>query len=107
MEDVICRFEHDRAVRLYALHLLTEGYDVQARVEGWFQTPDYLYGYRPDIVARKGEEWLVVEIKKSDADWPKISALERVQYEREHFQFVVTSPESVFNGQWVGVDARH
>jgi hypothetical protein len=100
MESVICRFEHDRAVRLCALHLLTEGYDVQARVKGWFQAPDYVNGYRPDIVARKGDEYLVVEIRKSAADWPKINALERVERERANFRFVVTSPDIVLNRQW-------
>ena len=106
METVICRFEHDQAVRLYALHLLVQGYDVQARVEGWFQAPDYLYGYRPDIVAKRGNEWLIVEIKKSDADWPKSNAFERVEREREHFHFLVRSPQDVLNGQWPGADAR-
>ena len=107
MNNVICRFEHDRAVRLCALHLLTEGYDVRARVEGWFQAPDYVHGYRPDIVARKGEEWLIVDIKKGEGDWPKISALGRVSSEREHFRFIVASPESVFKGQWLGANSLH
>ena len=107
METVICRFEHDRAVRLCALHLLAEGYDVQARVEGWFQAPDYVNGYRPDIVARKGTEHLVVEIRKSDADWPKINALERLQRERKHFRFVVASPDAVLNRRWAELMPVH
>jgi hypothetical protein len=107
METVIGRFEHDRAVRLCALHLLTEGYDVEARVEGWFQAPDYVNGYRPDIVARKGGECLVIEIKKSAADWPKINALERLQREHEHLRFVATSPDIVLNRQWAVLMPAH
>lgn len=88
-------FEHDEAIRISALWLVLNGYSVQARVEGWFDSPDYIYGYRPDIVASKGNEWLIVEFKKAETDWPKINALER--YEREHaqFQVLVLSPRDV------------
>src|SRR5712691_9222900 len=104
MENVTCRFEHDEAVRLCALYILKQGYAVRARIEGWFQAPDYMHGYRPAIVARKGDEWLVVEIKKSDADWPKISALERIEHELAHYKVVVRSPQDVLRGQWVGAN---
>lgn len=100
------RFEHDEAVRVYALHLLSMGYDVRARVEGWFQAPDYIYGYRPDIVANRGDEWLVVEIKKGDVDWPKISALERVGRERAGYSVVIASPQDVMMGRWAGANDR-
>jgi REase_AHJR-like len=106
MENAINRFEHDEAVRLYALHLLSQGYEVRARVEGWFQAPDYIFGYRPDIVANKGDEWLVVEIKKSESDWPKISALERIEHERAHFKVVIASPQDVMMERWVGANDR-
>jgi hypothetical protein len=100
--NVTGRLEHDEAVRKYAIHLLSEGYEVQARVEGWFHAPDYIYGYRPDIVARRGDEWVIVEIKKGEIDWPKISALERrVEREREHFKLVVVSPQEVSSGNWM------
>jgi hypothetical protein len=100
MHAVTDKFDHDEAVRRYALHLLSEGYDVRARVEGWFQAPDYIHGYRPDIVAQRGDDWLVVEIKKGDVDWPKISALQRVEREREHFRLLIVSPEQVLSGEW-------
>jgi len=101
MQNLMGRFEHDEAVRRYAVHLLSEGYDVRARVEGWFEAPEYIYGYRPDIVARRGEECLIVEIKKGDMDWPKISALERVPRERDHCRLVIASPEQVLAGVWM------
>ncbi len=93
------KFQHDEAVRLYALQLLAQGYDVRARVEGWFQAPEYVNGYRPDIVARKGSEWVLIEVKKGEVDWPKISAFERFQHERHEFKLLVVSPEQVFSSQ--------
>jgi len=79
---------------------------VQARIEGWFPCPDFIHGYRPDIVATKGNEWLVVEIKKAETDWPKINALQRIEYERAHFRVVVASPQDVIGGRWVGENDR-
>ena len=38
--------EHDRAVRHYAMRMLADGFEVKARVEGWFQEPDTIGGYR-------------------------------------------------------------
>jgi hypothetical protein len=101
MQAALSRFQHDEAVRLCALKLLSEGYDVRARVEGWFQAPDYINGYRPDIVARKGDEWILVEVKKGEGDWPKISALVRLQRERTDFKVRIVSPEEVISN-WRG-----
>jgi hypothetical protein len=67
--------EHDDMVRTNALRLLSEGYEVWARLEGWFDSPDFVNGYRPDIVAKKGDRYLIVEIEKGAVDWPKIVAL--------------------------------
>jgi hypothetical protein len=94
---MISKFHHDEAVRLSALHLLSQGYDVRARVEGWFQEPEYVNGYRPDIVARKGNEWVLIEVKKGEADWPKISALERFQHDSRNFKLLIVSPEEVLS----------
>jgi len=87
--------EHDRAVRHYAIKMLASGYDVRARVEGWFQEPDTIGGYRPDIVARKGTTFVIVEIKKGEIDWPKIKALEAFASVRPEFQLQLITPETV------------
>lgn len=68
--------EHDDIVRTEALSLLSQGYSVQARLEGWFDSPDIINGYRPDIIARRGDQLLIVEVEKGETDWPKISAFE-------------------------------
>ncbi len=88
MQHHISKTEHDEAVRLFALQLQSQGYDVRARVEGWFQAPDYVNGHRPDIVVQKGAHILLIEVKKGEVDWPKISALER-----SNFTVVVVSPD--------------
>lgn len=87
--------EHDRAVRHYAMRMLADGYDVQARVEGWFQEPETIGGYRPDIVARKDDHFIIIEIKKGEIDWPKIKALEVFASRRPEFQLQLITPETV------------
>jgi hypothetical protein len=87
--------DHDRAVRHYAMRMLADGYEVRARVEGWFDEPDTIKGYRPDIVARKGDVFLIVEIKKGEIDWPKIKALESFTSGRPEFQLRLITPEEI------------
>ncbi len=87
--------EHDRGVRHYAMRMLADGYDVKARVDGWFPEPDVICGYRPDIVACKGNECVIVEIKKGDIDWPKIKALEAFTSARPEFRLLLITPEQL------------
>lgn len=87
--------EHDSAVRHYAMRMLADGYEVRARVEGWFQEPETIGGYRPDIVARKDGRFIIIEIKKSEIDWPKIKALETFASMRPEFQLQLITPETV------------
>ena len=87
--------EHDRAVRHYAMRMLADGYEVKARVEGWFDEPDIISGYRPDIVAHKGNTFLIIEVKKGEIDWPKIKALESFTSARPEFQLRLITPEEL------------
>src|SRR5258708_5304554 len=88
--------EHDDMVRTHALRLLSEGYEVWARLEGWFDPPDFVNGYRPDIVAKKGDRYRIVEIEKGPVDWPKIMALRQfVAVNRNVELQVIDSPEEL------------
>lgn len=87
--------QHDRAVRHYAIKMLAEGYEVKARVDGWFQEPETIRGYRPDIVALKDNTVLIVEIKKGDVDWPKIQALTAFTSASPNFQLRLIVPEEL------------
>jgi len=98
MAVVVSRFQHDEAVRLCALRMLSEGYEVRARVEGWFQSPDYINGYRPDVVASRDNVFIIVEVQKGDIDWPKISAFTRLENEKPNFRVRIISPEQVMAG---------
>lgn len=71
------RLEHDHKVREQALLLLSQGYHVTARLEDWFDDPEPILGYSPDIVAQKENKHLIVEVKKGPIDWPKIVALQK------------------------------
>jgi|SRR2546428_12448832 len=89
------RLDHDEAVRRCALSLVATGYHVQARVEGWFEPPDYINGYRPDIVVAKGSHFIIIEVKKGEIDWPKISALERFVNDNRAFEIKVITPDDI------------
>jgi hypothetical protein len=88
------KLEHDHIVRQHALDLLTKGYQVKARVEGWFEEPDVIYGYIPDIYAVRDDEILIIEVKKADTDWPKISALHRFEETHPNCKVEVISAET-------------
>jgi predicted RecB family endonuclease len=66
--------EHDARLIQMAMSLVAQGYAVKARLDGLFESPDVINGYRPDIVARKAEETLIVEVKKGEVDQPKLIA---------------------------------
>lgn len=51
---------HDEAVRRSAAQYKARGYRVTADVEG-FSRPDPIRGRRPDVVAQKGRDKVVVE----------------------------------------------
>jgi REase_AHJR-like len=89
MAHLVTRTEHDHWVRTIAIELLANGYEVRARVEGWFDAPEILNGYRPDIIAMKGNHTLILEVKKGEVDWPKISALERWEQEHNGYELCV------------------
>jgi hypothetical protein len=68
-----------------------EGYEVWARLEGWFEAPEFVNGYRPDIVGRKGNDYLIIEIEKGEVDWPKVSALRQFQTNNPNVKLEVIS----------------
>ena len=89
------RLDHDEAVRLYALALVSAGHHVQARVEGWFEPPDLINGYRPDIIAEIEGHIIIIEVKKGDIDWPKISALERFVSNNRDYKIKMFTPDEI------------
>ncbi len=89
------RLDHDEAVRLCALKLVSDGHRVQARVEGWFDPPDLISGYRPDIIANMEGHFIIIEVKKGDIDWPKISALERFVSKNRAYAIKVITPDEI------------
>jgi|SRR5690348_4298362 len=91
------RLTHDEAVRRCAVDLVANGYDVRARIEGWFEPPDYINGYRPDIVARMGDHFIIVEVKKGDIDWPKITALQDYVSAHNAFEVRVMTPDEILD----------
>ncbi len=95
MPLMVTNREHDETVMLYALQYVFAGYDVRARIEGWFEAPDYVNGYKPDIVARKDDHFIIIEVKKGDADWPKISAFELFAQDHSGFEIKVITPSPV------------
>lgn len=95
--EIYSQVEHDKAVRRYALILTTTGHHVKARVEGWFEAPTYINGYRPDIIVQEENQWIIIEVKKGDIDWPKISAFKQYVDSHDNYSIKVISPEEVWN----------
>jgi len=98
MTDSAIRFHHDDLVQKKALQLLADGWRVKARVEGWFEEPDSINGYRPDIVARRGDITLVIEVKKGDVDFPKIIALQAAR-DTDKFLFELLDAQNL-QSEW-------
>ena len=92
MQSVRSKLNHDHKVREQALLLLSRGYQVAARLEGWFDDPEPICGYSPDIIAQKEDEHLIVEVKKGPIDWPKIVALRK--FAEEHCEWKLDIIES-------------
>jgi len=84
--------EHDDIVRTHALRLLSEGYEVYARIEGWFEQPEIIAGYRPDIIARKNTRSLILEVEKGAIDWPKITAFQQFVSTHPEYELTIISP---------------
>ena len=92
--NVMNSFDHDRVVLLEALDLLHQGFKVKARVEGYFEFPDPIAGYRPDVVARSEKgRFVIVEVKKGGVDWPKLEALRRFVADKNEYELrIVEEP---------------
>jgi hypothetical protein len=85
--------EHDNLVRREALALVAKGFTVRARLRSWFDPPESINGYRPDIDAAKDGRRVVVEVIKGAIDWPKRSALERFGHENPHCELRFILPD--------------
>ncbi len=73
--------------------MLAGGYRVQARLEGLFDPPSTISGYRPDIIAQLGGQTVIIEVVKGGVDWPKIEALKRYASENPGQEFRVVQGE--------------
>lgn len=80
-------FEKQR-VRAVAEDYRRRGYDVVEEPASE-QLPSFLTGYRPDLIARRGQETVVVEVKsrKSLADEPQIRELARLLQGKPDWSF--------------------
>ena len=58
--------KHDQAVQRIANAYERRGYNVTADVRG-YQKPKTISGYRPDVVAKRGRERIIVEVETPDS----------------------------------------
>lgn len=54
--------KHDRGVKASAEYYRRQGYKVDADIEGYRQ-PESFNGRRPDVVARKGQDRVLLEVE--------------------------------------------
>jgi len=57
---------HDKKVREEANKLKGQGFDVSADISGFTQ-PKTLGGYRPDVIATKGNQRKIIEVETPDS----------------------------------------
>ena len=57
------RTKHNRAVQESLEYYKDEGYDVRADLPGYKKKPGLIIGKRPDLVARKGRNVVMVEVE--------------------------------------------
>jgi hypothetical protein len=57
---------HDKKVREEANKLKSQGFAVDADIEG-FPKPKTLGGYRPDVIATKGKQRKIIEIETEES----------------------------------------
>ena len=58
--------KHDKAVKKTADYYKGLGYNVQADIKNYDQ-PDTINKRRPDVIAKKGKETVVVEVETNDS----------------------------------------
>lgn len=60
------QIKHDIEVRRTANSMRKRGFSVEADIPG-YERPGTIRGYRPDVVARKGWQRLIVEVETTDS----------------------------------------
>lgn len=58
--------KHDSEVKKTAQEFKKKGFKVKADIKG-FEKPSSIYGYRPDIIAEKGDLTEILEIETPDS----------------------------------------
>ena len=71
--------KHAAKLQEEAFRYLLDGYVVRALVEGWFERPEYINGFLPDMIVCKGEKCTIIQVEspeQQERDTPKILAFE-------------------------------
>ena len=58
--------KHDAEVRKIAKALKNQGFEVEADIQG-FPQPSTINGYRPDVIAKKGQQKKIIEVETSES----------------------------------------
>jgi hypothetical protein len=96
MKKVLARDRERKRIAQLAREYRGRGYDVFADVPG-YRSPDLIEGIRPDLVAKKGDEVIVMEVKTRES---MKGSKDRIEYlaryaDREpriRFDLVLTNP---------------
>lgn len=85
-----------RKIAQLAREYKAKGYEVFAELHG-YEPPNQIRGFRPDLIAKRGDETIIIEVKTSESIKEAKDALtEFSRYAREvpglRFELVVTNP---------------
>lgn len=97
MADLIAHESERQRVQKVGQVYRDKGYDVLIEPQG-NQLPDFLQTFRPDLIAHKGDEHIVVEVRTRGqvSDFPQVNELAKlVRNEADwRFQLVLLGPEN-------------
>ena len=88
----------ERKLSELARRYLAEGYEVFTQLEG-YPKPEKYGKYRPDLVAQKGNETIIIEVKSSTSGKERLDAIDQLasyasEMEGVRFDLVVTNPRT-------------
>ena len=99
MADLTARESERQRVQKVGQVYRDKGYDVLIEPQG-DQLPDFLQAFRPDLIAHKGDENIVVEVRMRGqvSDFPQVNELAKVVRNEAgwKFELFLLGPENSF-----------
>ena len=99
MKDSLDKDRQTARISKLARDYKNDGYQVFAELTG-YDSPDVISGVRPDLVAKKGDETIIIEVKTRDTARSNKNKIEQLAHYADNnpgirFDFVMTNPRPI------------